>query len=690
MSDLLLRGRVDMSEAKSALSDAAKNVKKYEQEIESAAAATGKFQRSIGAQMKEVRQLLTYLEANGKANSDAYREAQKQLAKLTDQMGDMHKAAQMMASDTVNLDIAKNSLTGLITAMGALQSVTALTGTESETFNKVMKGLQTTLGLVTAAIVLANLAQKEFIATMMANPYGMALAAVAGLVGVMLSLGTATNECDEATKKFNETLTQERAKVEQEEAKLNALLAIAGDVTESYDLRQKAVDEINRKYPELHANIDKETNALSYDIAAYNDLATAIRNAAMARAYEAKLNELATQKIEQEEKVERAKKAAEYDEAHKHDAPIVMSPEYAGQAQVTYIRQASASAAALSEEQQKLSKINQQIEETSRKAQEYYLQSNNTGHEHHTGGGGGTSGHTPEFGSDEWLAQQDEDTVKRYWDWVYNGIMNEARNHPIEVKPVIIPPEEEEPEDPEFLKMLENYRFEQRKQQIDAERALNESSLQEQMDYYRSIYENEALSYEERTAAYEQFLNKKAEMAQQEQQINEQTIQSFQSMMGSFSSIMSSLSKTAKDEAQEKRLQAAAIMTQAIANIIQGYAAASSQSASAGPIAWAAFSLAGAAQVASVIAQMSQLYKQTESFATGGIFGGSTTIGDYNYARVNKGEMILNGTQQARLFDMFNGTGAKTQSERGEVVFRLQGSELIGVIENYERTHRIR
>jgi hypothetical protein len=32
------------------------------------------------------------------------------------------------------------------------------------------------------------------------------------------------------------------------------------------------------------------------------------------------------------------------------------------------------------------------------------------------------------------------------------------------------------------------------------------------------------------------------------------------------------------------------------------------------------------------------------SFADGGIIGGTTTIGDYNIARVNKGEMILNGS----------------------------------------------
>ena len=650
MSDLLLRGRVDMSEAKTALSDAARSVRKYEQEIESAAQQTGRFQQTIGAQMREVRRLLTYLEANGQANSQAYRDAQRELAKLTDQMGDMSRAARLMASDTVNLDIAKNSLTGLITAMGALQSVTALTGTESESFNRVMKGLQTTLGLVTAAIVLMNLAQKEFIATMMANPYGIAITAAAALVGVMLSLGNATSEADKEAKKFHETLTKEIASAETEKIKLDALIAIANDMNESYDKRKKAIDKINEKYPQLHANIDDETGKLKLDAKAYNDLATAIRNAAYARAYEQKLTDLVNKKIEQEEKVAQARKAAEYDEAHKHDAPIVMSPEYAGQAQVTYIRQASASAENLSKQEAELARIEQQILETSRKAQEYAIDSSTSA----TGNGNGNGNATPrefEFGSDEWLQHQDEDTVKRYWDWVYNGIMNEARNKPIKVKPIIIPEEEEEPEDPEFLKMLENYRFEKRKQEIDAEQALNESSLQNQMDYYQRLYENESLSYEERAAAYEEYLERKRELADQEAQIDQQTMQSAANMINSLGSMISSIGSTL-DDAGALQARAIATVAQAIATIIQGYATASAQAADAGPIAWAAFSVAGLAQVIGVITTIQNLTRG--KFANGGIVGGTTTIGDYNLARVNKGEMILNGTQQARLFKMLN------------------------------------
>jgi len=50
-------------------------------------------------------------------------------------------------------------------------------------------------------------------------------------------------------------------------------------------------------------------------------------------------------------------------------------------------------------------------------------------------------------------------------------------------------------------------------------------------------------------------------------------------------------------------------------------------------------------------------------FAQGGIVGGSSFSGDSITARVNSGEMILNGSQQAQLFAMANGMGSRQQVE---------------------------
>lgn len=75
-----------------------------------------------------------------------------------------------------------------------------------------------------------------------------------------------------------------------------------------------------------------------------------------------------------------------------------------------------------------------------------------------------------------------------------------------------------------------------------------------------------------------------------------------------------------------------------------------------------------------------------QKFADGGIFTGNRSVGDYNIARVNSGELILNGTQQAKLFHLLDGTGGFANNQpSGEVVFEIKGDTLYGVLNNYSR-----
>ena len=127
-----------------------------------------------------------------------------------------------------------------------------------------------------------------------------------------------------------------------------------------------------------------------------------------------------------------------------------------------------------------------------------------------------------------------------------------------------------------------------------------------------------------------------------------------------------------------KGLNIMGIISEAIANIIKGYATASADSAKYGAWAWAAFSVAGLAQITSVISQIHSL----SGYANGGIIGGNSYSGDRVLARVNSGEMILNGAQQSKLFSMLN-TGGTTGI--GNVVFKISGNDLVGVLNNYNK-----
>lgn len=100
-----------------------------------------------------------------------------------------------------------------------------------------------------------------------------------------------------------------------------------------------------------------------------------------------------------------------------------------------------------------------------------------------------------------------------------------------------------------------------------------------------------------------------------------------------------------------------------------------------------------ASVIAAVTAVISSIQStSSQSFADGGIFSGKTTIGDYNLARVNSGEMILNNRQQQHLFNLLNGgTQAHDNSNGGNVTFTIHGSDLQGTLNNYNRkTGRVR
>ena len=95
--------------------------------------------------------------------------------------------------------------------------------------------------------------------------------------------------------------------------------------------------------------------------------------------------------------------------------------------------------------------------------------------------------------------------------------------------------------------------------------------------------------------------------------------------------------------------------------------------------------IAIATVVAAVIGIAASIYSLVGSFAQGGVIQGASTHGDQLLARVNAGEMILNGSQQAKLFNTLDGGGAiGNNTGGGQVEFKISGSTLKGVLRNYD------
>ena len=83
--------------------------------------------------------------------------------------------------------------------------------------------------------------------------------------------------------------------------------------------------------------------------------------------------------------------------------------------------------------------------------------------------------------------------------------------------------------------------------------------------------------------------------------------------------------------------------------------------------------------IASLVAAIAAIPK----FATGGIVGGSSLIGDNVLVGVNSGEMILNRRQQANLFNLLDAKYTGNSATNQNVKFTISGRDLVATLNNY-------
>ena len=117
-------------------------------------------------------------------------------------------------------------------------------------------------------------------------------------------------------------------------------------------------------------------------------------------------------------------------------------------------------------------------------------------------------------------------------------------------------------------------------------------------------------------------------------------------------------------------------------------AAAVTEMASKSTAAYAGIPFVGAAlaagQIATMMAMIEAARISAPGFNSGGIYLGGTSFGDKGLARLNKGEMILNMTQQSNLFDAINsgnlGSSNRVQIEFGKA--KVLGPDILLSINN--------
>lgn len=98
--------------------------------------------------------------------------------------------------------------------------------------------------------------------------------------------------------------------------------------------------------------------------------------------------------------------------------------------------------------------------------------------------------------------------------------------------------------------------------------------------------------------------------------------------------------------------------------------------------------IVGLALAAGAVAAIIGLFASLPKFARGGVITGGPTSGDKILARVNAGEMILNGRQQSNLFEAINsGNISTSKSQSINIGFdKVRGSDIYLSLKNYMKS----
>ena len=165
------------------------------------------------------------------------------------------------------------------------------------------------------------------------------------------------------------------------------------------------------------------------------------------------------------------------------------------------------------------------------------------------------------------------------------------------------------------------------------------------------------------------------------------------SVGNSFSTLGNVFSQTG-DSAAAAAMNIIGTTAQATAEIIpniikligakQGEAMANG-AASASALPFPANIAAIASIIATIVSTFANIMSAVGAFADGGIVGGGNLYGDKVLARLNGGEMVLNRTQQAKLFRIIESGNIGNQSASvSQVNWKIKGSDLYGALTNYK------
>lgn len=196
-------------------------------------------QISLRTQLRNVREGLALLEANGQCGTEAFKKLQQEAGRLTNAIGDATTQARIFSHDNRGLQGMISGLSGVVGAFSAAQGAVALFAGENEDLQKVMLKVQSLMSITIGLQQVANTINKDsaFMLTTVAKAKELLAAATNKLT---IALGGSTI----AAKALMATLTLGLS------VAITVIIAALSKLQSKQAEAKKAQEEFNKKVSE--------------------------------------------------------------------------------------------------------------------------------------------------------------------------------------------------------------------------------------------------------------------------------------------------------------------------------------------------------------------------------------------------------------------------------------------------------
>lgn len=690
-SKYTIRGVADMTQHDEQLKKSAAEVYKYEKNVKSASGQLNQFSNAaknvasgvdtlndgfaimnnstapLKLKLRELTNVLGDMEMQGKSNTVEFTQLAQYAGTLKDALGDAQQAIRSYSDDAMSIEAATQAM-GAFASIGSVATgVMGLLGTENEDLQKTLVKVQSAMAVANGIQQVANALNKDSVLMLkLKSTWSNISAAASGKEAVAMGASTvattantvatkawnvakaiskalfgdftglilvgaaalttyslATSDAKDAEEEQNKALEESKKKIdEQRESYVNA--------TEQYNNTASRIDHLRTAYMNTNSELEK-TTIIKEAAEEFKKLGISINDAADAQDVLVNKGQYVTELLRNQGNA--AALAAIRMEAYKKSFSMLLENGYDATA-----------ASILAGSNDTVRTIDKELDRLNTKASELKGKLN-------MGSGSKSSSSNSSSKSSSSTSKKDN-TID-----IDKFLNRKEKYGEIQIEPVV------------SFDYKSIY--------------LNKDELNKSFDDFNMPLQGHIdLNSDEFNKSLQEQLNTTQQMLDERKikiNIDPEIATKFGEVANEIGSAFSSIGKDLKIP----EFDVIGTIGQSIANIALGYSNATTQAAELGPWAWIAFAAAGLAQMVSMI---ESIKSATSGYASGGIVGGQTTIGDYNLARVNKGEMILNGREQSRMFDLLSGSGSIAPGlEESTVKFRISGPDLVGVLKNYDR-----